>query len=54
MTEQKEAAVKKYLNGELQFETLKQEIGEKDAETVRESKKQLNQAEDLAEELSKL
>lgn len=54
MTEQREAAVTKYLNGKLQFETLKQRIGEKDAEAVRESKKQLSQVEDLAEEVSKL
>ena len=37
------------MNGELQFETLKQGIGEKDAEAVRESRNQLSQAEDLNE-----
>jgi len=54
MTEHGEAAVTKYLDDELQYQTLKQEIGEEAAKAVRESEKQLSQAEDLAEELSKL
>jgi hypothetical protein len=54
MTQQREAAVTKYLDGEKDYGELEEEIGEEAAEAVRESKEQLSQAEDLAGELSKL
>lgn len=49
-----EEDVEQYLDGNLHFKELKQKIGGEATEAVRESEKQLNQAEDLAEELSEL
>jgi hypothetical protein len=50
----KQDSVEKYLDGDMQFAELKQRIGEEAAEAVHESERQLDEAEDLAEELSKL
>ncbi|WP_159903598.1 hypothetical protein [Salinirussus salinus] len=54
MDQSKREAVQNYLIDEIGVEELKEKIGQKAAETVQESREQLNQAEELAEELSKL
>ena len=47
-----EAIVELYLGDEIGFETLKQFIGQQDAESVRTSKTILDQGDDLASELA--
>jgi hypothetical protein len=54
VTQEKREIVEHYLNGDIEYETLEASLGEEAAEVVRESEKQLDEAEDLAEELSKL
>lgn len=50
----KEAVVELYLDGAIGFDTLKQFIGRRDAESVRASKTILDQGDDLADELAEL
>ena len=54
MKQERREAVEKYLSDKIGLEDLKGRIGYEDAEAVRESREQLSQAEDLAEELSNL
>jgi metal-responsive CopG/Arc/MetJ family transcriptional regulator len=49
-----EAVVELYLDNEIEFDTLKQFIGRQDAESVRASKKLLDQSDELADELAEL
>jgi len=50
----REAVVELYLDGEIEFATLKEFVGRQDAEAVRASKALLDQGEELAEELANL
>jgi predicted DNA-binding protein len=50
----REAVVELYLDGEIDFDTLKELIGRQDAESVRASKAILEQGDELAEELADL
>lgn len=50
----KEAVVDLYLEGEIEFDTLKAFIGRQDAESVRASKTLLEQGDELADELAEL
>lgn len=50
----KEAVVELYLEGEIEFDTLKEFIGRQDAESVRASKTLLEQGDELADELAEL
>lgn len=49
-----EAVVELYLDNEIEFDTLKEFIGRRDAESVRASKNLLDQGEELADELAEL
>jgi len=49
-----EAVVELYLGDEIGFETLKEFIGQQDAEAVQASKTTLNQGDDLADDLAEL
>lgn len=50
----KEAVVELYLDGEIEFETLKEFVGRQDAESVRASRALLERGDDLADELADL
>jgi predicted transcriptional regulator len=50
----REAVVELYLDNEIEFDTLKEFIGRRDAESVRASKSLLDQGEELADELAEL
>jgi metal-responsive CopG/Arc/MetJ family transcriptional regulator len=50
----REAIVELYLDDEISFETLKQFVGRRDAESVRASKALLDEGEELAGELAAL
>ena len=49
-----EAAVELYLGDEIEFETLRQFIGQQDGEAVQTSKTTLNQGDNLADDLAEL
>jgi metal-responsive CopG/Arc/MetJ family transcriptional regulator len=48
----REAVVELYLDNEIEFDTLREFIGRRDAESVRASKNLLDQGEELADELA--
>jgi metal-responsive CopG/Arc/MetJ family transcriptional regulator len=48
------AVIELYLEGKIDFDTLKQFVGRQDAESVRASKTLLDQGEDLSDELAQL
>ena len=48
------AVIELYLEGEIDFDTLKQFVGRQDAESVRASKTLLDKGEDLSDELARL
>jgi len=50
----KEAIVELYLDGQIEFETLRAFVGRRDAESVRASKELLDHGEELAEDLADL
>lgn len=50
----KESVVELYLEDRIGFETLKEFVGRQDAESVRSSKRVLDQGEDLADDLADL
>ena len=50
----REAVIELYLDDEISFDVLKEFIGRQDAESVRASKKLLEQGEELAYELAEL
>ena len=48
------AVVELYLEGQIDFDTLKQFVGRQDAESVKASKTLLDEGEDLSDELARL
>lgn len=50
----REAVVELYLDGEIEFSTLKEFVGRRDAEAVRASKSLLDQGEEIAEDMADL
>ena len=50
----KKAVVERYLDGQIEFEMLKEFVGKRDAESIRASKTLLDQGEELTDDFANL
>lgn len=50
----REAVVERYLDDQIEFEVLKEFVGQRDAEAVRTSRDLLDRGEEIADELARL